>query len=247
MSDLEFERDAVLPFEETSFDVKVRRVIERMLREPTSLPEEFKGWLPSHMETANMQVPVSQIVGNFLVEDSTTKMGGDVHGRPGTVRGGASPYEFYKVTFDKVYDKWVSDQFLVAQQTAADTTTSATYETIANTTTPLFAYEALVDAGLKPQFKLDALILSSSGAQTHSASLALDTWDDGDAFPSGSVVSWSISTTNTTGVLKSSGWQDHGLSLADKDHLVVAPVHKVTGGATGTTTGLNLWLRWVSV
>jgi len=68
VSEFELERNDVLPYEETAFDEKVRSVVSRMFRDPGSLPEEFRGWLPFFIEQSNVQVPKTQVIGFAAAE-----------------------------------------------------------------------------------------------------------------------------------------------------------------------------------
>lgn len=220
--------------------------IEGMFTDPTSIPAEFRSWLPSYIESSSVQIPVSQISGNFLSATATTSLGGDINGRTGLVRSGSSPYDFFQMTYDGVYGKWISNPVpLVAiQSNSSPNTTSTSFVTIANTTISLFPWRAFDTAALTPQFRVMAIMLITGGA-TASICAGIQSIDIGGA--ANAVVNQTAATTTSgSAVGVDTNWVAiSGVTLAD---LIFAFVNfKTSSGAqTVTVVGVTLLLRWVS-
>jgi len=246
VSEFEFERGDGLQFEETDFDGKVRQVVQRMLREPSSLPSEYRAWLPAFIEQSNVQVPISQVVGNFITETTTGQLGGNVHGRSGTIRGGSSPFDFIQMVYDGVYGKWVSNPLSwVIQDYTGNTDTQTFYGIIASITyAPIIPYKVFRDAGLKAQWRL-VIGLDNDGANTTYAKLVYETYNSSGSSTGTTESSWELTNTGTTRTIKDSGWQETP-SIANDPFVLTALLGKVSGG-TGTWEKGSLYQRWVSV
>lgn len=247
MSVPEFLQDERQPFEEDGFERKARKVFERMLREPSSLPAEYKAWLPPFIEQSNIQVPSSQVVGATQVAESVSKLGGNVHGRPGVVRVGVSPYDYFNLVYDAVADQWVSHFFLAADQSESFTTTNTSFQTIGSPYASAFIvpYGPFTDAGLKPQVRM-MVFLTNDTAGTATATMAFASYDDGDVAAAGTGASWTIASAGTSTVIKDSGWQELP-SLTKRDLVFGAFALKSSSGAnTASIGGAMCWMRWVS-
>lgn len=246
MSTVEFGRDQGHDFEESDFDRRVKQVVNRMLREPAYLPDEYKAWLKLHLEQVGLQIPISQINGNFLVEDTAAKLGGNIHGRNGMVRVGSTPYDFFMLTYDGVYEKWVSSFFLGAVQAGLASTTSTSYGPEVEVSSLMVPYKAFVDAGLKPQVRMSAFLTNDNANGVTTTTMAFETYDDGDSIGAGTLASWTLASTGTSIVFKDSGWQDIP-SLTSRAFLIGAVQLKTNNAArTAALGGASVWVRWVS-
>lgn len=248
MSTVEFGRDQGHDFEESDFDRRVKQVVNRMLREPAYLPDEYKAWLKLHLEQVGLQIPISQINGSFLVEDTAAKLGGNIHGRYGMIRAGASPYDFFQLVYDGVAEVWVSSYVLACDQNEAFGTTNTSFQGVGTPYASAFIvpYGSFVDAGLKPQLRMMAFLTNDTGGGTATATMAFETYDSGDVAGSGTGASWTITSSGTNVVMKDSGWQEIP-SLTKRTLLYGAFALKSSSGAnTAMLAGANCWLRWMS-
>lgn len=250
MSGLEFERDEVLPYEETGFDHKARKVFERMLRDPSSFPAEYKAWLPSYIETANIQVPIGQVVGNYVSADSVAGLGAKIHGRRGMVRAGASPYNFVELVFDQVAAKWVSAPVTVlTQRQALDSTSSTSYVDSTEATGTLLSWDESSDAGLTMVFRYITAIRTTNATHTASSTLQFTPYTvNGVAGTPVDSTDHQLQIQGTTNfTLKDSGWQAIPVAVVANDFLLIEARKTIENGASQCQiSGCTAWMRWVS-
>lgn len=227
---------------------EARREIEQMLSNPIGLPEEFKAYLVKYLEQSGMQLPVSQVVGGFLSETTTSKLGGDIHGRVGMVRGGPSPFDFFQLVFDKVYGKWVSNFFVLSNQPSTATTTSTPPGAeVSNTGDFVLPFESFHNAGIRAQFRLLGQLDNSTAGETAKAFVGFASLNEGDPIPSLTFSSWEISVTGTSESFKDTGWQDPP-TLTVKDFMGGAVgISSSSGANTASLTSAVLLARWVSI
>ena len=234
-------------FEGLSFEERVNKIVDKRLGDPTQFPSEYRSWLPKWIETQNIQLPISQVTGAYLTATDTTNLGGDVHGRIGMVRGGSSPYDFIQMTFDAVYDRWVSSPYPTALDGATFSTTSTTYAL--QDILPPIPWERLDGANLTPQFRMVTRISNNTVGGTATVTLGFHSIDDGDVLPVAgyTLSSWSIAKTNDTQVAKDSDWQDIPAGVTVKQFLLPATHLKSSSGAnTAFITATCLYVRWVN-
>lgn len=247
MSTVEFGRDQGHDFEESDFDRRVKQVVNRMLREPAYLPDEYKAWLKLHLEQVGLQIPISQINGNFLVEDTAAKLGGNIHGRNGMVRAGTTPYNFFQLTYDGVYEKWVSNFWVGARMSEVQSTTDTSYTFDGAGFSPaIIPYSDFTAAGLDVQVRLMGFLGSSNASGVTTATVGFQTYDADDVQAGFTSSSWSISNTGTSFKFKDSGWQDHP-SVTDKDVMMFGPVFKTNNASyTAIAVYLTVLARWIN-
>lgn len=227
---------------EGDFEQRVRDVVLATLRDPGVLPQEFKGWLPRWVEPL-IEVPRSQVVGAYTTAADVAGLGEAVHGRPSTVRAGASPYEFLQMTYDDVYGKWVSGQI---------------WATLAGSVTPIMDWGVasadagfvipnfidLYDADLRPQVFTGFRAYPAGGAALHLRAGIYDT-ETGAADLTEIGSGAEISTSSSE--FKMSGWQDVTFDSAPtQQHAYVYPQTKRVGGTGGSISRVSVALRWVS-
>lgn len=250
MSEFEFEREDVLPYQETGFDAKVRKVFERMLKDPLSLPPEYKAWLPPFIEQSNIQVPISQVVGNYVSADSVAGLGAPIHGRRGMVRAGTSNFNFVELVYDEVAGKWVSAPVTVLmQRQALDSTSSTSYVDSTECTGTLLSWDEWLDAGLTMVFRYSTAIQTTNAAHTASSTLQFTRYSvNGTAAdPTDSGNHELTHTGDTDFRLQDSGWQEIP-ALSASDFLLIEARKKISNGAgTCNISGCTAWMRWVSV
>jgi hypothetical protein len=238
----------VNPFEEDQgFSGKVREVVKELLKEPALLPDEWKAWLKLYLEQVGLQIPISQVTGNFLTETTTTQLGGNIHGRTGTVRGGANPYEFVQMVYDAVYGKWVSNpQSWIILGSGGVSDTQTAYDVLGTTgvDAPMIPYQAFYDADLRPQWRL-IVFMDNSGANSTFAKLGYQTVDAVGATSSVVESSWELENVGTTAAFKDSGWQNMNEAVTVDVLLFAALVGKVSAG-TGAWGFASIYQRWVS-
>ena len=228
----------------------VRRIIDERLSDPLTLPREFKSWVPSFTEVSGIQLPIGQIVGTYVVASTVAGLGPGVHGRTGVIRGGATPYDFLKVTYDQVYGKWTSDPIPMGHGTAgfALQTIATGYITVPGVSAQsIMPWRTWDTAGLAPQMRLKAgLRITPAGTVT--MTIRARSMDFNSVTVNSSDQAWTITSTNTGGTYerKDSGWQDlAGLTLADTIDFI--PLVKVNLAAnTGAVQEHAVILRWVS-
>src|SRR3990167_9864573 len=92
-------------------EARVRQIIAEEFSNPILWPEGLRQNLRTAVESVAPQIPLSNVVGTYVVADTVAGLGPLVHGRVGVIRGGATPYDYIKVTADVEYGKWVSDWF----------------------------------------------------------------------------------------------------------------------------------------
>lgn len=232
-----------------SFEARVREEVLRLLRSPLSLPPEFRSWLVPFIESSNVQIPISQIVGNFLVAEHARELGGDVPGRPGMLRVGSSPYDFFPLTYDAVYGKWVSDFQVLASVEGGKATASTSYQALGNgeAPAPSIPWGDFDTAGLKPQYRLIALLANDTAGGTATATMIFESFNDNDAIVGGTAAAWSVAVTGTSPRLRSSGWQDIP-SLTARAFLLSTFALKSSSGANLASMGssTSVQFRWVS-
>lgn len=226
---------------EGDFERRVRDVVLATLRDPGVLPQEFKGWLPRWVEPL-IELPRSQIVGAYTTAADVPGLGEAVHGRPSTVRAGASPYEFLQMTYDDVYGKWVAGQIWTR---LVQSITPITSWDIA-----LFGdgflipnFQDLYDAELRPQVFVGGDFAPAGGATLHLRATVYDTETAGTLTEIAHGAE--ISTASTE--YRMSGWQDVTFDSAPtQQHAYVYPEAKRVGGSGGMITRIAAALRWVS-
>lgn len=250
MSELEFERDTGSPFDESGFDGKVRAVVKRMLREPAFLPDEFKGWLPLHVENSGVQLPISQVVGNYVSADSVAGLGAKIHGRRGMVRTGSSNFNFVELVYDGFEEKWVSAPVTVlVQRNALDSSTSTTYEDSTEGTGTLLSWDEWSDAGLTMVFRYLLALRTTNSAHTASSTLQFTPYTvNGVAGTSVDSTDHELTHTgNTNFTLKDSGWEPIPASVTASDFLLIEARKKISNGASQCQISApTAWMRWVS-
>lgn len=250
MSDLEFERKEPLSYEETGFDAKVRKVVDRMLRDPSSLPGEYRAWLPLFIEQSNIQIPVSQLVGNYVSADSVAGLGAKIHGRRGMVRAGASDYNFVELVYDAVAGKWVSAPVTVLQQRQAlDSSTSTSYEDSTECTGSLLSWDEWTDAGLTMVFRYLTAIRTTNASHTASSTLQFTPYTaNGSAGTAVDSTDHQVTIAGTTNyTMKDSGWQAIPGSVSANDYLLIEARKKIANAASQCQiSGCTAWMRWVS-
>lgn len=225
---------------------EIREVVLELLDSPLDLPDRFRGWIPRLVESSGIQVPISQVVGNFVVASTVDGLGAPVHGRTGMVRVGSTPYDFFMLTYDEVYGKWMSSFFLGAVQAVVATTNSTSLTQPDGISLVVVPYSSFLDAGLKPQVRMGTVLTSSHASGVTTAQMAFETYDDADTLGSGTNSSWSLSSTGTGYVFKESGWQDIP-SLTTRTFLIAAVKFKSNNASYGAgIVGTAIWLRWVS-
>jgi hypothetical protein len=227
-----------------SFEERINQVLDKRLRDQTTLPAEFRSWLPKFIEIQDIRLPISQVSGANLTGESVEDLGGDVHGRVGMVRAGTDPYDFVQLTFDAVYDKWVSPPFVVFATLTGDTTTATTYTTRAEL--PPIPWEVLDTAGLKPQFRLTTMLLNGNALYTTTLTLGFCTWTTAGSASSIVDSSWSLEVTGTTVRLRDSAFQDLPVLAADD---FLQPLMRLRTNNAAGTASFGLYIvtaRWVS-
>lgn len=251
MSEFEFERGDILPYEETGFDAKVRKVFMRMLRDPLSFPGEYKAWLPPFIEQANIQVPVSQLVGNYVSADSVAGLGAPIHGRRGMVRAGTSDFDFVELVYDGEFGRWVSAPVTVLTQLAKaipNSTQSTTYVDAEDCSGSVQPWEVWDTAGLTMQFRYLTAVVTTDASRTASTTLQFSpyTVNAGAGTPVDST-DHTLTTESTSGVLKDSGWQDIPVSITVDDYLLIEARMKIEHASQFCAiSGATAWMRWVS-
>lgn len=232
---------------------EAQKVVTDRLKDPMSLPGEFPTWMGSYLETAGLQVPVSQITGNTLVSDSVTELGGNTNGRLGTVRIGSTPYDFLIMSFDEVRGKWVSPPIQAPGGRGGATNNNTTYQYIdALTANPTGAvvvpYQVFHDAGLVYEVRT-LHVVNVTGDQgdfkvTHHVQDA-----GGDTVASqGSVDDYTFSTTHTSNSVYDSGWRAKPGGLGVAATVAFDLQAKITNAASAWVhLNTTFQLRWVSI
>ena len=224
----------------------VRRIIDEKLADPLSFPKEFKSWVPSWTEAQGIQLPISQVIGTYVVASTVSGLGPGVHGRTGVIRGGVTPYDFLKVTYDQVYGKWVSDPLLVcirATNSGPDfATTSTTSKSIPDQVSAIFPCRVWETAGLTSQFRMYANLYTTA-LNTATVTAQILSGDDGATALSVTGSNWTVTTTNTSGTYKSTSWFAP-FNLA-KDFLSAEMLLKTSAG-TSFVNHASMIFRWVS-
>jgi hypothetical protein len=252
-------RDALVRIMRSEFDHEVRREIAiAALSDPGNFPAEFRGWVGPYIELQNIQLPFSQVVGNTLTADNVAGLGGNIHGRKGTIfRGG----DFLGVSYDAENGVWASDPLIVATSflNLAYSSTSYTSNggrqvtdstgglfTLSHTIGGMFPLATLAGAGLKAQVRLVALISPTGGGTAH-FTLAQATANAGDPEPSFTEPSWSINTSALV-ALKDSGWRDLESAIASnpKDFAFLLLVGKISGGISAGIRFTTVFVRYIS-
>lgn len=224
-----------------SFEQRVRDVVLATLRDPGVLPQEFKGWIPRWVEPL-IELPRSQVVGAYTTGEDVGGLGETVHGRPCTVRAGATPYEFLQMTYDDVYGKWVSGQIWTTLVDGYTPYTSWFTNVSGGFMIPNFL--DLYDADLRPQVFTAGLFAPTGGATLHLRATIYDA-ETGGLGGTTLATPAEISTANNEH--KMSGWQDVTFDSAPtKQHAYVYPETKRVGGTGGTISRIAVNLRWVS-
>jgi hypothetical protein len=234
---------------EQSFEERVKGVVYDTLKDVLALPEELRSWIPYWVEQYGIAVPRNQIIGAYTTADTVSELGEEAHGRICMIRAGATPYDFIQVTYDQNYGKWVSSPTTICTQInpgAGETTTSATYVDSTTTSPSTLPWQTFSDAGLTMQFRLMAVMLVSSGAQTGALTIQFTPFSSGGA--AGTPVNSAeneITTQSTSAIIKDSGWQTITGVTVD-DILLAEVVKKCSGGATLTFAGATIQMRFVS-
>lgn len=223
----------------SEFDRSVRKAVANYLKTPSALPPEFLGYLGPYLETQNIQLPISSVVGNFLVETNTTELGGNIHGRTGMVRAGSTPFDFFQMTYDSVYGKWVSNPMTVLVGGSIVTASTTDVTAVRGGILPFEVYDA---AGLEPQIRY-SVFMSNAGGFTSTATLVINTTPvDGGATVQQSI---SLTTTSTTIITKDSGWTAY-TGTVDDFLVFTANVKTSNAGGSASYQGSIALLRWVS-
>lgn len=223
-----------------SFEQRVRDVVLATLRDPGVLPQEFKGWIPRWVEPL-IEVPRSQVVGAYTTAADVAGLGEAVHGRPSTVRAGASPYEFLQMTYDDVYGKWVSGQIWMTL--AESSTPSTSWGTVTDAGYLIPNFLDLYDASLRPQVFTGGGFAPAGGATLHLRATIFDAETGGG----GATLANAAEISTSSSEFKMSGWQDVTFDSAPtQQHAYVYPQTKRVGGTGGTISRVSVALRWVS-
>jgi len=230
---------------------EIREVVLELLDSPLDLPDRFRGWIPRLVESSGIQVPFSQVVGNYVSADSVAGLGGAIHGRRGMVRAGPSDFNFVELVYDAVEGKWVSAPVVVINQNnAIDLITGTTsYDDSAESAGTLLPWGEWTDAGLTMLFRFLTQIRTSHSAATASATLRFQPFTvNGGA---GTRVDSTDHLLTTTGssvfVMRDSGWKSIPGSVSADDFLFVDVAQKIDNAARACSIlGATVWMRWVS-
>lgn len=223
-----------------SFEQRVRDVVLATLRDPGVLPQEFKGWLPRWVEPL-IEVPRSQVVGAYTTAADVAGLGEAVHGRPSTVRAGASPYEYLQMTYDDVYGKWVSGQIWATL--AGSGTPITDWGDVGGGGFVIPNFIDLYDADLRPQVFTGGSFAPAGGATLHLRAGIYDTETAGTL----TEIAHGAEISTSSSEFKMSGWQDVTFDSAPtQQHAYVYPQTKRVGGTGGPISRVSVALRWVS-
>lgn len=223
---------------------EIREIVLELLDSPLDLPDRFRGWIPRLVESSGIQVPISQVVGNFVVADTTAGLGGTIHGRGGMVRVGASPYDYFQLVYDGTTSQWVSNPLVLVTQTvqAVSHTGNTSWASNTEAAKPIIIYGAFIDAGLKLQVR--HLTAINNSAATTDAALFMEPFDSG--WLNTTNQSHTLSTSSSTPVFKDSGWSDIP-AMTKKTYLVIEPKYKTSSAAaTAYVHDVTVFGRWVS-
>ena len=224
-----------------------REEIQRALSSPMDFPQELKNWIPGITSIAGLQIPFSDIVGQYVTSSTVSGLGAGVHGRIGMVQAGASPYDYIMVTYDAAYGKWVGNPFFIlGQTTTAFTTSSTTYVECTQTPRITFPWRTYDTAGLTLQARHIADLDNNTGGVTTTAVLVFLGVDAG-AIPTTAVEGGTtIANTGTTEAIRDTGWYAMpAVTLAD--FLVINENLKCSSGAAIAAMSFSTKMgRWVS-
>lgn len=229
---------------------EIREVVLELLDSPLDLPDRFRGWIPRLVESSGIQVPISQVVGNYVSADSVAGLGAKIHGRRGMVRAGASDFNFVELVYDAVAGRWVSSPVTVmVQRQALDSTTSTSYVDSTECVGSLLSWTEWSDANLTMVFRYVTAIRTTNAARTASSTLQFTPYTvNGAAGTPVNSTDHEVTISGTTNyTLKDSGWQPIPASVVASDFLLIEAQKKISNAAAECQiSGCTAWMRWVS-
>lgn len=229
---------------------EIREVVLELLDSPLDLPDRFRGWIPRLVESSGIQVPISQVVGNYVSADSVAGLGAKIHGRRGMVRAGASDFNFVELVYDAVAGRWVSSPVTVmVQRQALDSTTSTSYVDSTECVGSLLSWTEWSDANLTMVFRYVTAIRTTNGSRTASSTLQFTPYTvNGAAGTPVNSTDHEVTISGTTNyTLKDSGWQPIPASVVASDFLLIEAQKKISNAAAQCQiSGCTAWMRWVS-
>lgn len=229
-----------------------RDEVYRALSSPIDFPGELKAWIPQYVAIAGIQLPSSDVVGTYTTASTIAGLGAPVHGRPCAIRAGSSPYEFIQVTYDEVYEKWISSNIWHSFMTGLITVNVTSYTDLAATEFGVLYipnFKDLYDAGLRPQIATAAAITCANSAYTVYFRSSLYQIASGDtAYGTQLATAGEVSHTgNTTETYKFSGWTTPTVTVPTKQHAYfIGQKNASTGSVSNLLGKLGLGLRWVA-
>lgn len=229
---------------------EIRDVVLELLDSPLDLPDRFRGWIPRLVESSGIQVPISQVVGNYVSADSVAGLGAKIHGRRGMVRAGASDFNFVELVYDAVAGRWVSSPVTVmVQRQALDSTTSTSYVDSTECVGSLLSWTEWSDANLTMVFRYVTAIRTTNASRTASSTLQFTPYTvNGTAGTPVNSTDHEVTISGTTNyTLKDSGWQPIPASVVASDFLLIEAQKKISNAAAECQiSGCTAWMRWVS-
>lgn len=185
---------------------------------------------------------------NPIESTTISGLGTGSAGSQGLIKAGSTPFDFEPVIYSAGYSKWIgSDKVLASQSNTVTTTaTSLTQLTATELACPYIPWRTLLTAGLKPQYRLVAELVTDNVSGTATAVLAFRSCDATGSPGSYTASATTLTLTGNTNTLKDTGWIDIP-SLSTKDFLdVTVQIMSSSGAVNSTISHATILQRWVS-